>query len=139
MRRKAGGLLGRPTILIVEDNPLNMELTAGLLETAGYKTIGAWDAESGVRLAREKQPHLILMDVALPGLDGISAARILKEDPATLDIPIIALTANAIREDEELAYEAGCDAFMTKPINIRNFPKEISVFLGHRLSRAGAG
>ena len=75
MRRKHTIIGGRPRILIVEDNPLNMELAAGLLETAGFETIEAWDAESGVRLARERLPELILMDVALPGIDGIAATR----------------------------------------------------------------
>ena len=138
MRRKFGQVSGRPRILIVEDNPLNMELTAGLLERAGYETLEAFDAESGVRLARERRPELILMDVALPGMDGIEAARVLKDDPDTGSIPIIALTANGINTDEKAAYDAGCEGYITKPISIRNFTREISAFLGHRLSKARA-
>ena len=138
MGRNLAGNAGRPRILIVEDNPLNMELTAGLLECAGYEAIEAWDAENGIRLAREMRPELILMDIALPGMDGIAAARILKEDPCTNCIPIIALSAHAMNGDERNAYEAGCEAYITKPISSRNFAREISAFLGHRLSQAKA-
>ena len=104
------------TILIVEDNPANMKLAVFVLEQAGYSVISAIDAELGLTLAREQHPDLIMMDVQLPGMDGLAATALLKQDEATREIPVIALTALAMKGDEARIREAGCDAYIAKPI-----------------------
>ena len=116
-------------ILIIEDNPLNMELAADLLGVAGYEVLQAPNAERGIQLARSLLPDLILMDTSLPGMDGLQATRILKGDAATQHIPVISLTANAMKGDEETALAAGALAYVTKPIDTRTFVKDISRFL----------
>lgn len=117
------------TILIVEDNPLNMELATDLLEIAGYTVLQAGTAEDGVELAKARIPDLILMDVRLPGIDGLTATGILKRDPDTGHIPVLALTAQAMKGDQERAMEAGCNGYITKPIDTREFPKAIATAL----------
>ena len=118
-----------PKILIIEDNPLNMELAADLLMVAGYQVLQAATAEKGIQLARSLLPDLILMDTSLPGMDGLQATRILKSDSATEHIPVISLTANAMKGDEETARAAGALAYVTKPIDTRTFVESISVYL----------
>ena len=103
-------------ILIVEDNPANMKLASLLLLNVGHTTLCAVDAETGLTLARAEQPDLILMDIQLPGMDGLAATALLKNDPATAAIPIIALTAMAMKEDREKTKAAGCDAYIAKPL-----------------------
>jgi len=105
-----------PRILIIEDNPANMKLASLLLRNAGHQALCAVDAESGLTLARVEQPDLILMDIQLPGMDGLAATALLKADPATSGIPIIALTAMAMKEDQEKTRAAGCDAYIAKPL-----------------------
>ena len=109
------------TVLVIEDNPVNMKLAVMLLETAGHTPISARDAETGLALARTRQPNLILMDVQLPGMDGLAAATLLKADEATRHIPLIALTALAMRGDEERILAAGCDGYLAKPLDYRSF------------------
>ena len=104
------------TVLIIEDNPANMKLATLLLSNAGHTALCAGDAETGLTLARAAQPDLILMDIQLPGMDGLAATTILKRDPATAAIPIIALTAMAMKEDQEKTMVAGCDAYIAKPL-----------------------
>jgi two-component system cell cycle response regulator DivK len=104
------------TILIVEDNPANMKLAAFVLQQAGYTVISAVDAEAGLTLAREQHPDLIMMDVQLPGMDGLAATELLKKDEGTRGIPVIALTALAMKGDEARIREAGCDAYIAKPM-----------------------
>ncbi|HZO86083.1 MAG TPA: response regulator [Verrucomicrobiae bacterium] len=116
-------------ILIVEDNPLNLELATDLLEVAGYAILQATTAERGIQLARSLLPDLILMDTSLPGMDGVEATKILKSDAATEHIPVVSLTANAMKGDEETARAAGALAYVTKPIDTRTFVKDISRFL----------
>src|SRR5664279_2730172 len=106
-------------ILVVEDNPANMKLTTLLLHSAGHSVLCAVDAESGLRLARGEQPDLILMDIQLPGMDGLAATAILKQDPVTASIPIIALSALAMKADEERSQSAGCDAYIVKPLRYK--------------------
>jgi CheY-like chemotaxis protein/HPt (histidine-containing phosphotransfer) domain-containing protein len=103
-------------ILIVEDNRANMKLATLLLGSAGHSVLCAVDAETGLTLARTEQPDLILMDIQLPGMDGLAATALLKQDPATADIPVIALTAMAMKADEERTRIAGCDAYIAKPL-----------------------
>ena len=116
-------------ILIVEDNPMNLELATDLLEVSGYVIIQAETAEEGINLARAELPDLILMAISLPGMDGLEATGILKQDPTTKDITVIALTAHAMRGDEEKAMVAGCIGYITKPIDTREFPKDVSRFI----------
>jgi two-component system cell cycle response regulator DivK len=109
------------TILIVEDNATNMKLSAFLLESADYTVIAATNAETGLTLAREEHPDLILMDIQLPGMDGLQATGLLKADDATRDIPVIALTALAMKGDEERILAAGCDGYIAKPLDYKDF------------------
>ncbi len=116
-------------ILVIEDTPVNMELVTDLLEVAGYQVIQAETAETGIEKARAEAPDLILMDIGLPGMDGLTAAGILKRDQLTKDIPIIALTSHAMKEDKERIIAAGCDGYITKPIDTREFPKMMGRFI----------
>jgi CheY-like chemotaxis protein len=116
-------------ILIVEDNPTNMELAKDLLEAGGFVVLPATEAEAGLRLARQAKPDLILMDWSLPGMDGLAATRELKMDPATQHIPVVALTAHAMKGDERVALQAGCDGYLPKPIDTRNFVRTLRVWL----------
>src|SRR5688572_20191014 len=118
-----------PKILIVEDNPLNMELASDLLTCAGFEVLQAATAERGIMLARDVVPDLILMDTSLPGMDGLRATEILKDDEGTRAIPIVSLTANAMKGDEETALAAGALAYVTKPIDTRTFAKTVASFL----------
>lgn len=106
-------------ILIVEDNEANMRLARLLLVNAGHSVLWAADAETGLTLAREKQPALILMDIQLPGMDGLAATSLLKQDPHTAHIPVIALTAMAMKEDRDKTLRAGCDAYIIKPLRYK--------------------
>ena len=117
--------------MIVEDDPMSLELFRDLLEVSGYTTLEATDGRQGVELAKEKKPDLILMDIQLPVMDGLEATSILKADPATKNIPIIALTAYAMEEDEERALQAGSDGYLTKPIRIEEFLEEVAKYLGN--------
>jgi len=117
------------TVLIIEDNPLNMELATDLLVAHHFQVWQACSAEDGLRLARALIPDLVLIDLSLPGMDGLSATRALRNDSATRELKIVALTAHAMRGDEEMAIRAGCDGYLTKPINTRSFPRQISDFI----------
>src|SRR5437762_7312531 len=119
-------------VLVVEDNPANMTLATFLLESAGHSVLKATDAETGVALAGAEQPDLILMDIQLPGMDGLQATALLKGDAATRDIPVIALTALAMKGDEERIREAGCDGYIAKPLSYKDFLATISTQLENR-------
>ncbi|HWQ15668.1 MAG TPA: response regulator [Roseiflexaceae bacterium] len=116
-------------ILIVDDNPLNLKLTRVLLRGAGYEVRAAVDAEEALAALATFRPRLILMDIQLPGLDGLELTRRLKADPATRDIVVVALTAYAMKGDEQRAREAGCDGYIAKPIDTRTLPDVIAGFL----------
>ena len=109
------------TILVVEDNETNMKLSTFLLESADYTVLAAGTAEIGLTLARERRPDLILMDIQLPGMDGLQATALLKADAATRHIPVIALTALAMKGDEERILAAGCDGYIAKPLDYKQF------------------
>ena len=109
------------TVLMVEDNPANMKLGKFLLESVGHSVLTATDAEAGLAIARHEKPDLILMDIQLPGMDGLEATAQLKRDEATRSIPVIALTALAMKGDEERIRAAGCDGYVAKPISYREF------------------
>lgn len=117
------------TILVVEDNPLNLELVTDILEAKGYRVLKAMSGADAIALVQESLPDLILMDIQLPGLDGLTATGILKDNEKTRRVPIIALTAHAMRGDEEKAHEAGCDGYISKPINTREFPSQVREIL----------
>ncbi|MDP9201396.1 MAG: response regulator [Gemmatimonadota bacterium] len=117
------------TVLIVEDNAANMKLAKFLLQSAGHTVLSATDAETGLTLARDEQPDLILMDIQLPGMDGLEATALLKGDDATHAIPVIALTALAMKGDEERIRAAGCDGYIAKPLAYRAFLATISAQL----------
>jgi two-component system cell cycle response regulator DivK len=108
-------------ILVVEDNPTNLKLATMLLMTAGHTVITAADAEAGLTAARNEQPALILMDIHLPGMDGLKATALLKQDETTRAIPVIALTALAMKGDEERIRAAGCDGYIAKPMRYQEF------------------
>jgi two-component system cell cycle response regulator DivK len=109
------------TILVVEDNPANMSLAVFLLESVGHTVLTASNAEAGLTLARTECPHLILMDIQLPGIDGIEAIELLKSDVATRAIPVVALTALAMKGDERRIRAAGCDGYIAKPMRYKEF------------------
>ena len=108
-------------ILLVEDNETNMKLSLFLLESADHAVVTAMNAEAALTLARERHPDLILMDIQLPGMDGLQATAVLKGDEATRDIPVIALTALAMKGDEERILAAGCDGYIAKPVDYKEF------------------
>ena len=116
------------SILIIEDNPSNLTLTVDILERDNYDILTATNAEDGIELAKEALPDLILMDIQLPGTDGLTATRILKADASTQHIIIIALTAHAMKGDEEKILEAGCDGYIAKPIRYKEFLETIRDF-----------
>ena len=120
------------TILIVEDNATNMKLSSFLLESADYSVLMATTAESGVAIAREQHPDLVLMDIQLPGMDGLQATALLKADEATRDIPVLALTALAMKGDEERIRAAGCDGYIAKPLDYKAFLAEVKATLAAR-------
>ncbi len=116
-------------ILIIEDNAANMKLASLLLLKASHTVLCAVDAETGLTLARADRPDLILMDVQLPGMDGLAATALLKKDPATAAIPVIALTAMAMKEDREKTRAAGCDAYIAKPLRYQELYAAIDALL----------
>jgi two-component system, cell cycle response regulator DivK len=109
------------TVLVVEDNAANMTLAVFLLQSAGHAVLTATNAEAGLTLAREKKPDLILVNIQLPGMDGLEATALLKADPATARIPVIALTALAMKGDEARIRAAGCDGYIAKPMAYEPF------------------
>ncbi len=116
-------------ILVIEDNVSNMTLAKFLLETAGHTVLCAIDAEAGLKLAQQELPALILMDIQLPGMDGLQATSLLKADPATKHIPVIALTALAMNGDEARIRAAGCDGYIGKPIRYQAFLASVAGYL----------
>ena len=124
-------------VLVVEDNPANMKLAALLLRNAGHAVLCAIDAETGLTLARAERPDLILMDIQLPGMDGFAATAMLKQDPATAGIPVIALTALAMKEDQEKSQAAGCDAYISKPLRYQELYAAIDALLAKRAIQPG--
>ena len=117
------------TILVIEDNELNMKLVRSLLQLQKYKIIEAENAEKGIQLARDHRPDLILMDIQLPGMDGLRAAELISTDENLQDIPILALTSYAMEGDKEKALAAGCAGYVTKPIDTKNFSKTIAEYM----------
>lgn len=115
-------------ILVVEDNPLNQELVTDLLEMSGHTVVAADSGEAALEIARARALDLILMDVSLPGKDGLTVTAELKADPTTRHIPVIAVTAHSLAKDRERIVQAGCDGYVTKPIDAQTFASEIEKF-----------
>lgn len=113
------------SVLVVEDNPMNRELVTELLEMEGYSVLLAENAELGIEMAKAHHPDVILMDMSLPGMDGLSATRELKKDPIMSSIPVVALTAHAMLADADRVRDAGCVAYMTKPLDADSFSKTV--------------
>jgi two-component system cell cycle response regulator DivK len=117
------------TVLIVEDNDLNMKLFNDLLEAHGYTTLQTKDGVEALRLARQHRPDLILMDIQLPEISGLEVTKWLKEDDSLRAIPVIAVTAFAMKGDEEKIREGGCEAYIAKPISVAGFLRTVERFL----------
>ena len=126
------------TILIVDDNPVNMKLTRVLLTGEGYDVRTASDASEALTILQDVHPGLILMDIQLPGIDGLELTRRLKADPATRDIPIVGLTAYAMKGDEERILAAGCDGYIPKPIDTRTLSDNVRRYLRRTMQRSDA-
>ena len=118
-------------ILIVDDNPVNLKLVKVLLEGEGYDARTARDAEEALEILGYFRPKLILMDIQLPGMDGLELTRRLKADPSTRGIVILALTAYAMKGDDQKMLEAGCDGYISKPVDTRTLPEKIKEYLGN--------
>ncbi len=116
-------------ILIIEDNLLNLELATDLLEVNGFVVHSARTAEEGLRMVQEILPDLVLMDFGLPGMDGLSATKKIKANPATRHLTVLGLTAHAMKGDAEIALQSGCDGYLTKPIDTRTFIATIRRFI----------
>lgn len=116
-------------ILIVDDNRMNLELAQAILEDAGYEVRTARDADEALAAIATERPSVVLMDVQLPGVDGLTLTRRLKADPETRGIPVVALTAFAMTGDAEKAREAGCDGYVTKPVDVRTLPAVVKGYL----------
>lgn len=124
-----------PTVLLVEDNEDNLRIYSTILTYSGYRVVEATDGEAGLTAARDRQPDLILMDVSIPKIDGWEVTRMLKSDPATSTIPVIALTAHALATDRERAQEIGFDGYISKPAEPRQVLAEVERRLGKPASR----
>jgi two-component system, cell cycle response regulator DivK len=126
-------------ILLVEDNDDNLSVYRTILEYVGHEVLEARDGEAGITEARQGHPDLILMDISIPKIDGYEATRILKADPATRHIPIIALTAHAMEEDRAKARAVGCDGFLAKPVEPRRVVSEIERYFSRYEGRSVEG
>jgi CheY-like chemotaxis protein len=121
--------MSQARILIVDDNPVNVKLTASVLECGGYEILEAVDAPQALEIIGRTLPDLILIDISLPGMDGLTLTRQLKADPATRHMIMVALTAFAMKGDDQKARDAGCDGYITKPIDTRKLPLQIAEIL----------
>jgi two-component system, cell cycle response regulator DivK len=118
-----------PLVLVVEDRPMNAKLLRDVLTVSGYEVVEAGTAEEGLSLARERAPALILMDIQLPGMDGMTAVRALKADPRTAGIPVVAVTASAMPLERESILRAGFDGYQAKPISVKDLLAEVRRFV----------
>ena len=127
--------MAKERILLVEDNPMNRRVAEFILKSQGYTVLEARDGREALDLLKNELPDLILMDLQLPGLDGFAVTRMIKENTATKNIPVVALTAYAMKGDAERAIEAGCDGYITKPIDPDEFPETIAGHLKNKRAR----
>lgn len=119
-------------ILIVEDNEKNLKLVRDVLQVKGYETIEATTGEDGIKLAVDHKPDLVLMDIQLPGINGIEALHALRADPSTASIPVIAVTASVMQQDRKMITDAGFDGYVGKPINLKEFLDAVSNTIGKK-------
>jgi len=125
------------TVLLVEDNPMNLELAADLLRAAGYAVLEAMTGREGLALAVARLPDLVLLDIRLPDMDGLDVVRALRADPRTAALPVVAVTAQAMKGDEQAARSAGCSGYITKPINTRTFLAEVGRHVNSEVPQGG--
>jgi CheY-like chemotaxis protein len=123
-------------ILLVDDNPINLKLASEVLTAGGYRTVTAADAEGARELLNTLLPDLILMDIALPGMDGLSLTKLIKAEPRLRHVPVVALTAYAMRGDDLKAVAAGCDGYISKPIDTRILVDQVAAIIGEARMRA---
>jgi CheY-like chemotaxis protein len=128
--------MNKRRVLLIEDNLMNMELATDLLEAADFQVLKTGRADEGIAMAVAEQPDIILMDIALPGMDGLEATRRIKQDARTARIPIVALTASAMRGDDDRARSAGCCGYIAKPIDTRRFAKTVVEFMENERTSA---
>ncbi|MBZ5620270.1 MAG: response regulator [Acidobacteriia bacterium] len=121
------------TILVVDDDPINLKLTAILLRREGYKIVTVPDAEEALVILNTLHPDLMLIDIRLPGMDGLELTRRIKQNPRTSDVVVVALTACAMRGDDQRAFESGCDGYITKPIDTTSLGSRVGGYLEHRV------
>lgn len=121
-------------VLIVDDNPTNLKLAGDILELEGYRVMRALNADAAQKILQETHPALILMDIQMPGMDGLTLTRLIKSNPAQRGIRIAAMTAFAMKGDEEKALAAGCDGYITKPIDTRRFPDQVADLINQELN-----
>lgn len=138
MSERTRCMMSAPVVLVVDDNPTNLKLIAYLLQAKGYDVRTALDAESALEVVRDARPRLILMDLQLPGMDGLELTRLLKAAPETRGIVVIAVTAYAMKGDEERAREAGCDGYIAKPVDTRALPGIVAHHLGASAASLGS-
>jgi|SRR6516162_7455962 CheY-like chemotaxis protein len=117
--------MAQPLVLVVEDRPMNAKLLRDVLSASGYDVVEAADAETGLAIARERRPAIVLMDIQLPGMDGVTAVRELKADPRTAKIPVVAVTASAMPLEREAILRAGFDGYQAKPISVKELVAEV--------------
>jgi two-component system cell cycle response regulator DivK len=116
--------------MIVEDNELNMKLFNDLLQAQGYETVQVMDGKDVVRLVRQHRPNLVIMDIQLPGVSGVELTKQIKSDPALKEIPVLAVTAFAMKGDQDKILESGCDGYLSKPISVPIFLETVAKFFG---------
>ena len=120
------------TVLVIDDHPVNLKLASQVLQAGGHTVIPAEDAEQALQLLQQRLPDLVLTDIALPGMDGLELTRRLKSDPRFRHLPVVALTASAMKGDERRVLEAGCDAYIAKPLDTRTLAAQLSrIFASH--------
>jgi len=124
--------MSKPCILVIEDNIDNLDLIRFLLEQEGYEILTAMDGKNGLKICEEQKPDMVLLDLTLPEIDGWHLASRLKKSPETSSIRVIAITAHVLPGDRERAFEAGCDGYITKPLDINNFPATIKEYLASK-------
>ncbi|EWT02636.1 chemotaxis protein CheY [Intrasporangium oryzae NRRL B-24470] len=129
----------QPVVLLVEDNPRNLKLAHDVLEHAGFSVHVAVTGEEAVALAASVRPDLVLMDIQLPGIDGYEALAQIRQDSRSADVPVVALTAFAMRRDREKAIDAGFDGYLEKPISVRDFPAQVRQYLRSAAPGTGSG
>ena len=124
------GADGRRTlVLVVEDNPMNLELVEAILEREGFQVVSAGSGEEALECLQRLRPDLVLVDIQLPGMDGLALTRLLKGDARTAELPIVALSAHARLEDREAAMQAGCTEYISKPVDTRALPRQLAAVL----------